>query len=242
MRSLVQLVLKLSGAAFRPLFLQLVEWAGSIPSRRPILYRTLDTLIEALQSLMLPFLPPVLDDLFGYLEGQGSGKEEAWIWAVRLIHHALLYSEDDEMWSGGKLERLAPALVKQISQIPLEEEGMGDEDEDGMEGGTEQELELKRAIVQLAVTSGNDVVWKALNGQLLLQTRSEEASIRLAAVRTLTACWTRLGEEWLILLPETIPFLAELMEDEDERVESAVQVLTSEMERFLGEPMQKYFE
>lgn len=84
----------------------------------------------------------------------------------------------------------------------------------------------------------------------------------------------RLGEDFMVLLPETIPFLAELMEgevlsiffllifanvflfisvsfhllcskivlsDEYFEVEHQCQHVINEMERVLGEPLQKYF-
>lgn len=82
---------------------------------------------------------------------------------------------------------------------------------------------------------------------------------------------TRLKENYMVLLPETIPFLAELMEgktfkaqclcnlirlgtwnwltqllcfdllDECEEVEHQVQKVINEMETILGEPLQSYF-
>ena len=45
----------------------------------------------------------------------------------------------------------------------------------------------------------------------------------------------------MTLLPETMPFLAELLEDEEPRVEAATQTLIAEMEQTLGESLQKYF-
>jgi U3 small nucleolar RNA-associated protein 10 len=64
--------------------------------------------------------------------------------------------------------------------------------------------------------------------------RSEEAAVRLAAVEALTALYAKLGEEWLPLLPESVPVIAELMEDDEEEVERAVQRLVVKVEEFLG--------
>ena len=36
--------------------------------------------------------------------------------------------------------------------------------------------------------------------------------VRFAVLKVLQELYTRLGEEFMVLLPETIPFLAELME------------------------------
>lgn len=43
------------------------------------------------------------------------------------------------------------------------------------------------------------------------------------------------------LLPETVPFLAELMEDEDNTTEVCVQNAIHTLEEILGENIQKYF-
>jgi U3 small nucleolar RNA-associated protein 10 len=51
----------------------------------------------------------------------------------------------------------------------------------------------------------------------------------------------KLGEDFLPLLPETVPFLAELLEDEEESVESACQKAVQNLEEVLGEPLKKYF-
>ena len=53
--------------------------------------------------------------------------------------------------------------------------------------------------------------------------------------------YMRLGEEFLVQLPETIPFLAELMEDSDEGVQKACQELASEIQKHLGEDLASFF-
>jgi U3 small nucleolar RNA-associated protein 10 len=64
--------------------------------------------------------------------------------------------------------------------------------------------------------------------------RSDDAGVRLAAVHTLTELYARLGEEWLPLLPESVPVIAELMEDEEVEVETAVHKLVVKVEEYLG--------
>lgn len=65
--------------------------------------------------------------------------------------------------------------------------------------------------------------------------------VRLAALEVLCEMARKLGEDFLPLLPETVPFLAELLEDEEEAVESACQKAVQELEEILGEPLKKYF-
>lgn len=54
------------------------------------------------------------------------------------------------------------------------------------------------------------------------------------ALKVIEECYTKLGEELLVLLPETIPFLAELMEDTDPKVEQLTQDVIKTIETYLG--------
>lgn len=60
---------------------------------------------------------------------------------------------------------------------------------------------------------------------------------RLAAVKCEQALTERLGEEWLALLPEMLPYISELMEDDDEAVEQEVRKWVLQIEEILGEKL-----
>ncbi|KAJ0277614.1 hypothetical protein COL922a_014503, partial [Colletotrichum nupharicola] len=47
----------------------------------------------------------------------------------------------------------------------------------------------------------------------------ENPHTRIAALKTQQSLTDHLGEDWLALLPEMLPYISELMEDEDEGVE-----------------------
>lgn len=49
-----------------------------------------------------------------------------------------------------------------------------------------------------------------------------------------------LREEYLVLLPETIPFLGELLEDVEPNVKSLAQEILKEMETLSGESLREY--
>ena len=65
--------------------------------------------------------------------------------------------------------------------------------------------------------------------------RSESVEVRLAAVKVEMKLYEKMGEEWLGLLPETVPYIAELLEDDSEEVERETQRLIGKVEEFLGE-------
>lgn len=82
---------------------------------------------------------------------------------------------------------------------------------------------------------------KALNKSVLMKTRSEVSNVRWAALCVVSELYNQLGEDMLAFFPETIPFLAELMDDDDSRVEQVCQQLCKQIEEFLGEPIDQYF-
>ena len=50
----------------------------------------------------------------------------------------------------------------------------------------------------------------------------------------------RLNEEYLTLLPETLPFLAELLEDSELAVEARAAALVKQLEALSGESLEQY--
>lgn len=67
------------------------------------------------------------------------------------------------------------------------------------------------------------------------------SSFRLFALDICVELASRIGEDYMPLLPETVPFLSELLEDEDPQVEKHTKRSVQTLEKILGEPLQKYF-
>jgi hypothetical protein len=85
-----------------------------------------------------------------------------------------------------------------------------------------------------------DDTWKKSNHDLLHLTRSSEASTRNRALGTIRRCFLDCGEEYLILLPETIPFLSELLEDPVDSIERKTRTFLDELTELSGEDMEDY--
>ena len=98
-------------------------------------------------------------------------------------------------------------------------------------------LELIPAIVELAVATDSSAHHKEMNAAILKYIRSDNAAVRLAAVQCEKALTERMGEEWLSLLPEMLPFISEALEDDDEGVEKEVQRWVVGTEGILGESL-----
>ncbi len=97
--------------------------------------------------------------------------------------------------------------------------------------------ELIPAIAELAVATDSSTHHKEMNFKILKYIRSDSAAVRLAAVQCESALTERLGEEWLALLPEMLPFISEALEDDDELVEKEVQKWVVGIEGILGESL-----
>ncbi|XVE56436.1 hypothetical protein DITRI_Ditri04bG0009000 [Diplodiscus trichospermus] len=95
-------------------------------------------------------------------------------------------------------------------------------------------------IGQMAVTAGTDLLWKPLNHEVLMQTRSEKMRARILGLRIVKQFLDNLKEEYLVLLAETIPFLSELLEDVELPVKSLAQDILKEMETMSGESLHQY--
>lgn len=103
------------------------------------------------------------------------------------------------------------------------------------------------AIVELAVAADSPDNHKEMNAAIMKYMRpstdtkssagGDSPYARLAAVKCEQSLTERLGEEWLALLPEMLPYISELMEDEDERVEKEVRKWVLAIEEVLGEKL-----
>lgn len=82
--------------------------------------------------------------------------------------------------------------------------------------------------------------WRPLHHAVLMATRASSADARCAALETTMAICNLLQEEYLPLLPEALPFLSELLEDEDSRVEKRTVEVLKEMEKISGEDLKQY--
>eukprot|EP01018_Ginkgo_biloba_P013781 Gb_31975 [translate_table: standard] len=99
---------------------------------------------------------------------------------------------------------------------------------------------LVSCIGQMALTAGTDLLWKPLNHEVLMHTRSEKVRARMLGLRVVKYLLEHLKEEYLVLLPETIPFLGELLEDSELEIVIQAQEILKSMEDLSGESLSQY--
>lgn len=73
-----------------------------------------------------------------------------------------------------------------------------------------------------------------------MQTRSEKSRPKILGLKVVKYLVDHLKEEYLVFLPETIPFLGELLEDVELPVKTLAQEILKEMEALSGENLQQY--
>lgn len=222
--SALAMVLKLNDATFRPFFVQLVEQEGpmsSTPENSITFYRFLAAFFDKFKSIVTSYSSYMIEHAAKLL--QELGKEDAESDLRSAVLEALQKSfqhDQDAFWQAPShystiLTPLVNLLTTSASAVAIP------------------------AITDLAASSSSSLDnHRELNTILLRYMRSDSASTRLATVKCEQSLTKRLGEEWLGLLPEMLPFISELREDDDEMVERETQKWILMVEEVLGESLE----
>lgn len=99
-------------------------------------------------------------------------------------------------------------------------------------------LDIVAAVTGLAGAAASPEHHKTLNSAILKLMRHDNELTRLAAVKCEQSLTEKLGEDWLALLPEMLPFISELQEDDDEDVERETTAWIRQIEGILGESLE----
>ncbi|XP_036611135.1 HEAT repeat-containing protein 1 isoform X1 [Trichosurus vulpecula] len=244
----VSMVMKLSEVTFRPLFFKLFDWARTedAPKDRLLtLCNLADCIAEKLKGLFTLFaghlVKPFADILNkinisktdeAFFDSENEPEKSCLLlqFILDCLHKIFLF-DTQHFVSKERAEALMMPLVDQLENM------LGGEE-------TFQERVTKHlipCIAQFSVAMADDSLWKPLNYQILLKMRHTSPKVRFAALITILELAEKLRENYIVLLPESIPFLAELMEDECEEVENQCQKTVQQLEVILGEPLQSYF-
>lgn len=234
-------VLKMNDKVFRPLFVLLVRWAfdGEDVTNEKIteverltaFFKFFNKLQENLKGIITSYFTYVLEPTDKLLKRYISGDVKDTN-LHRLVLNSLTSSfkyDRDEYWkSTSRFELICQSLVDQLSVI---ENSIG--------------KYLVKAIGSLAVSNSgaeehNQIMNKLLGSHMKATCTSTE---KLWAVRSVKLIYSKVGESWLVLLPQLVPTIAELLEDDDEEVEHEVRTgLVKVVENVLGEPFDRYLD
>lgn len=94
-------------------------------------------------------------------------------------------------------------------------------------------------IIALAAAAGSEQLWKPLNHAILTACGHESRSeVRRAGIHILLTIIRTLGEEYMVLLPDCLPVLSELLEDQEEDIASMAKECVRLGEELLGETLE----
>ncbi|PWA00872.1 hypothetical protein BB558_003057 [Smittium angustum] len=235
-----------------------------------LMYLAVNKLFGRLQSILTPYYKYIVDtslDILGdfgvtsdYIGSDNNefiksinGDElrapnKLWALSLESLRLSALHDSGD-FWSAELFERFTKHLGGQVpNTLVYNEDGESvpvedfDRESDISKGYLSRiETVLAPTISQLYLAVANDAMWKQLNHLVLLKSRSQSPFVRLGSLEIVKSSFDALGEEFLILVPETIPFLSELIDDEDSQVEALTNDTIVVIEKYLGESLQPYF-
>ena len=80
-----------------------------------------------------------------------------------------------------------------------------------------------------------------MNNSILMKSRQNyKPATRLASLEIVLYLFTKLGERYLIVLNDTLPFLSESLEDDNHDVEMVAKEVIKKIETLTGESIQEY--
>jgi hypothetical protein len=100
---------------------------------------------------------------------------------------------------------------------------------------------LKPLVFEMMDRINNEGLWMRFNNAILMKTRSEHPwKVRHASLLLVEHMFSKLGERYLVVLNDTLPFLSESLEDEHPLVEAAAKEIVKKIETLTGETLQDY--
>lgn len=239
----LKMIYKLNDAALRPMLARTMEWAGSgLPReegrgrvlRQLSVFGFLRVLFGQLKSIVTGYATYVVEEAVQILRAGGTKTGEERALKARVLQTLATcfeYDQDDFWQAPARFGAVAAALMEQLGAASAAAAA------GGAEGTEELVTAAMAAVVELAAAADSPAHQKELNGALLRHLRSEQAAVRLAAVRCEQALTDRLGEEWLAMLHEMLPRISELQQDDDEAVERETHRWIVKIEGVLGESL-----
>jgi len=229
------LVYKLTEKEFLPLLLQIMEWSEESDEKCTTFYNLTTQLSDKLQGLFLLFGGSMLSNIIEKLKknkpaesspefeskkAKISSRSDLLMFVLKTLHNMLKFDKTHTFITPDRFENLLPVLLDLITLPDI--------------------THLTPALAHLPVAANSDRLWKQYNFQLLNLSKSHDPKVRLHVVTVYHEFITRLGQDYSALLPDTLPFLAELLEDSDPEVEEITHTIVKTIEATTGESMDQY--
>ncbi|XP_025190742.1 HEAT repeat-containing protein 1 [Melanaphis sacchari] len=229
-----EVALKCSESTFRTFYHKLNEWKnGSNNEVRVLIYfKLLNTLSSELKGLYLLFagnLIPTANLILAQCKSNTYIEKTSLIQSIVSTLSNVFKYDTINFTTKDRFEIIMNPLVDILEAVDLEDYN-----------NVCQNYVIP-CISNLIAAVTDDTLWKEINCQIMLKARHRLPEVRSICIDTTLAVAERLGENFLPLLPDSIPFLAELMEDEQEDIEQKTRKAIQQMEKYVNEPIESYF-
>ena len=133
-----------------------------------------------------------------------------------------------------------PSNMHVVSDLSPKEQSVTSNYQQLVQGvGTLEHGNVVGCLTALATAAGNEQLWKPLNFSILEACEHRRSEVRKAGVSCLLSIIETIGEEYMVLLPECLPILSELLEDGDEEIEAMAKECVRQGEELLGESLEE---
>lgn len=231
--NIVAYVLKINDTTFRPFFARLVEWSSTAlpPSdhhghalRLRVMFEMMHGLSEALKSIFTTYFNNVLEQAVSVLESTVAVKSAGHstkLAVLQALTSSFKYDQDDFWQAPARFDVIAGPLISQLRTTSLDQ----------------VDIYVAPCITELATDCATPESHKTMNSMVLKLLQSDHARVRLSAIKCQESLVGRLGDDWLANLPEMLPVINELQDDDDEKVERATHRWIKSIEAVLGESL-----
>ncbi|KAK0549665.1 snoRNA-binding rRNA-processing protein utp10 [Tilletia horrida] len=242
LQAFIDMSLKLNESSFRPLFYHIFDWAvlelaedeqpisdPGLCSRRTVLFKLINALLNKLSGLFTAYYATVLDHTIELLNAFAATElSDVLLWQEVLTSIELTCQFDEgTFWNPTRLSKVSTPIVEQVQVCTDSEDN--------------QRL-LASAVAALAQAVGDEDSLQELNDSLLRKTRSGTSAVKAAALLVLDELWSTQAEAMQPFVAQTTPFLAELLDADDNTVLQRTNQLVQSIETVLGESLDSYLQ
>ena len=164
----------------------------------------------------------------------GEAEHQCILLIVSALHLCFTHDDDGFMQEQSKFDQIMQPLVDQLQNT-------GDEADDAQHLAkySVRAKAVAQCLGKLATVVPHQT-WKTLQYQVLVLTQRTSTPVKCASIGALISLYTTVGQEFVSMLPEMLPYIAELLEDDDEVVVQETQRLVQKVEETCGEDLSRY--
>ncbi|KAF2860226.1 hypothetical protein K470DRAFT_258190 [Piedraia hortae CBS 480.64] len=230
----MDMVLKMSDATFGPLFQRFVEWASSglqaadedgRSLRLTSLFSFASVFFEDLKSHVTSYANSLMEPAVQVLDTANVDDELLTV-LLQALSSSFRHDQDGFWQEPAQFDAISQPLLNQLKRA----RAVTDADN------------IIPTITDLAVAAASPEHHKTINGMITPYLRYQSATTRLAAVKCEREITAKLNIDWLALLPEMLPFISELLEDDDEVVEDETHKWIEQIEGVTGVSLRSMLE